>query len=87
MRHFELPKIYGTTTVGERGQVVIPSAIRKKMKIESGDKLIVFTRHDKFIGLLKSDQLDDFLDKITSHVSEGLEKINKFKKELKRHSK
>ena len=37
MRHFELPKIYGTTTVGERGQVVIPSAIRKKMKIESGE--------------------------------------------------
>lgn len=33
---------YGSVTVGERGQVVIPVSARKRFGIESGDKLLVF---------------------------------------------
>ena len=32
---------YGSVTVGERGQIVIPSEARKKMNINPGDKMIV----------------------------------------------
>lgn len=32
---------YGAATVGERGQVVIPSEARKKYHISSGDKVLV----------------------------------------------
>ncbi len=32
----------GTSTMGERGQVVIPSNVRKYAKIRAGDKLVVF---------------------------------------------
>ncbi|MHB9036488.1 MAG: AbrB/MazE/SpoVT family DNA-binding domain-containing protein [Armatimonadota bacterium] len=32
---------YGTATVGERGQIVIPSEARKQMGINSGDKMLV----------------------------------------------
>ena len=33
---------YGVTTVGERGQVVIPAKTRKDMNMRSGEKLLVF---------------------------------------------
>jgi len=33
---------YGTTTVGERGQVVIPAQARRELGIDAGDKLLVF---------------------------------------------
>ena len=34
-------KFYGSVTVSERGQVVIPSAARKDFGIKTGDKLLV----------------------------------------------
>lgn len=37
-----LPKLIGTTTVGERGQIVIPADAREELEINSGDKLLVF---------------------------------------------
>ena len=37
-------KFLGATTVGERGQIVIPAAARKALDITSGDKLLVFSR-------------------------------------------
>jgi AbrB family looped-hinge helix DNA binding protein len=49
---------YGSVTVGERGQFVIPAEARKRFKIESGDKLLVLsTPQDKGIMLCK---IDDF---------------------------
>lgn len=40
---FDLKKMFhGATTVGERGQVVIPAAARRELGIEPGDKLLVF---------------------------------------------
>ncbi len=35
-------KLYGTATVGTKGQVVIPSDARESMSINAGDKLLVF---------------------------------------------
>jgi len=35
-------KFYGSVTVGERGQVVIPAEARKDFGIQPGDKLLVF---------------------------------------------
>jgi AbrB family looped-hinge helix DNA binding protein len=32
---------YGSVTVGERGQVVIPAEARKRFRIEPGDKLLI----------------------------------------------
>lgn len=37
-----LPRLIGTTTVGERGQIVIPADAREELGINSGDKLLVF---------------------------------------------
>ena len=34
-------KFYGSTTVGERGQIVLPAKLRNGFKIKKGDKLLV----------------------------------------------
>lgn len=36
------PKFYGSTTVGSRGQIVIPCDLREELDIESGAKLLFF---------------------------------------------
>jgi AbrB family looped-hinge helix DNA binding protein len=65
-------KIYGATTVGERGQVVIPAQIRKAFNIKPGDKLIVFAKHE-MIGLIPAEEFNQFL-------SEAADMLAKFKK-------
>jgi AbrB family looped-hinge helix DNA binding protein len=38
--HVDLPQLFGSVKVGERGQVVIPQAARGQMGIKAGDKLL-----------------------------------------------
>lgn len=38
---FKEPKFFGSTTVGDRGQIVLPVELRKKYQIKTGDKLLV----------------------------------------------
>jgi AbrB family looped-hinge helix DNA binding protein len=78
--HFD-KKSVGTTVVGERGQIVIPSAVRERLNLKRGDKLLVFTKHDKFIGLLKTDEIDQVLDHITEKFNTTMQKIRKNIKE------
>lgn len=33
---------YGTATVGERGQIVIPADLRKELEVQAGDKLLIW---------------------------------------------
>ena len=37
----------GVATVGERGQVVIPANAREELRINAGDKLLVFLTPDR----------------------------------------
>jgi AbrB family looped-hinge helix DNA binding protein len=37
-----LGKLYGTASVNERGQIVIPAEARRELGIECGSKLLVF---------------------------------------------
>jgi AbrB family looped-hinge helix DNA binding protein len=60
---------YGSATVGERGQVVIPAEARQELGIEPGDK-ILFMRHPIHEGLqvFKIDAVRDFLDEFSASV-------------------
>jgi AbrB family looped-hinge helix DNA binding protein len=60
-------KLYGTATVGSKGQVVIPAEAREAMGIQTGEKLYVFGS-DHFIGMLKEDQFKEMLDRLTEHA-------------------
>ena len=48
---------YGSVTVGERGQVVIPAEARRAHGVQPGDKLLVF-RHPYMRGLVLA-RVDD----------------------------
>jgi len=61
-------KIYGSATVGERGQVVIPANIRKSFRMKPGDKLIVFAKHE-MIGLIPAEEFSQMLDKASEMLS------------------
>jgi len=44
-------KFYGSVTVSERGQIVIPVDARKDFKIKTGDKLLVFGDMERGLGI------------------------------------
>lgn len=60
---------YGSATVGERGQVVIPAEARNELEIKPGDKLLIM-KHPVHQGLMmvKLDHLRDFLDEFSREV-------------------
>jgi AbrB family looped-hinge helix DNA binding protein len=47
-------KVYGSTTLGERGQIVIPAEARKDFGFEVGQKLIVMS-HGRGVLVLNAD--------------------------------
>ena len=59
-------KVYGLITVTDKGQIAIPVEIRKELEIEAGTKLMVVKRDDcKGINLIKTDVLDNFVNKLS----------------------
>ena len=56
---------YGSVTVGERGQIVIPAEARNEMDINPGDKLLVM-KHPIHKGLVvvKFEAMKEFLEEL-----------------------
>lgn len=56
---------YGTATVGERGQLVIPAEARTELGIQSGDKMLVM-KHPLHDGLMvfKIEAAQNFLAEV-----------------------
>ena len=44
-------KFYGSVTVSERGQIVIPADARRDFGIKTGDKLLVFGDLERGLGI------------------------------------
>lgn len=62
-------KLYGTTTVGTKGQVVIPSEVREKFNIKSGDRMyVVGSEQGKWIGLVHEEQMRAMLAHLTDNI-------------------
>jgi AbrB family looped-hinge helix DNA binding protein len=61
-------EMFGTTTSGERGQVVIPAAARKHFNIKKGEQFLVVSGgpHDDFIGLVPMRSLNKLVTKVKS---------------------
>ena len=58
------PKFYGATTVGERGQVVIPAEARRDLNLVPSTKLLVFGTHNRGgIMITKAESFADFITK------------------------
>ena len=64
-------KLYGTSTVGTKGQVVIPADAREELNIQTGDRLyVVGSEKGQFVGFIKEDQLRKMLDHLTDNVDQ-----------------
>lgn len=63
--------LYGTVTVGERGQIVIPKEARDQFEIKPGDMLIVVGEAKKGIALVKASAMKDFALKILGVLGEA----------------
>ncbi len=71
-------KVYGTATVGERGQLVIPAELRKALRIKSGDQLMVFAKLDKkVINLMPEKEFSEFLEKAAKLIAKLESKVHK----------
>ncbi len=59
-------KLYGTTTMGARGQVVIPAEARKELHLEAGDQLVVMGKFGKVLGIMKTEEMSAFVETVMS---------------------
>ncbi len=66
---------YGSVTVGERGQVVIPAEARKKLGLNPGDKLLVMG-HPFATGIVlaKIESVREFISAFTAGLR-GAEEV------------
>lgn len=55
-------RMFGSVTVGTKGQVVIPKEVRESLSINPGDTLVVVTKHSKAIGMIKTDDMEAFME-------------------------
>lgn len=69
-KHHIGKSFYGSTTVGEKGQVVIPMEARKAMKLLKGEKLLVFGKGTDMLALAKISQIH----RLAEDLSERLER-------------
>lgn len=68
---------FGSTIIGERGQVVIPQEARSALKLEKGEKLLAFGLKGESLLLTK---LSSFR-KISEVLEKKQQEINKILKE------
>jgi len=62
-------KLYGTATVGTKGQVVIPATARDELGINTGDRLYVVGSPSKgMIMLLQEEELEKFIEQMNLQV-------------------
>ena len=65
------PKLYGSVTVAERGQVVIPAEARRDLKIGPSTKLLVFSGPDKRgLMFVKAEAVTEFIAHATAMLSQ-----------------
>ncbi len=74
------PKVFGSTTVGPRGQVVIPANARKEMSIDTGTTLLVFKAfHGQGLVLLKVDAIEQMMSMVSQQLSDFEKLVKDFK--------
>ncbi len=66
----DAPKFYGATTVGERGQVVIPAEARRDFEMTPATKLLVFgSRGHGGLMLTKAEAVSEFITTATGMLT------------------
>lgn len=74
MKHEHSHHFFGSTTIGEKGQVVVPAEARRLMGLKTGDKLLVFGMGKNMLTLAKSEQLEKMAEHLSAKLK-GLREI------------
>ena len=61
---------YGTATIGQRGQLVIPASARKRLKLLAGEKVLVFGKAEQMIAIVKINQLNRIVSQFTKALGD-----------------
>jgi AbrB family looped-hinge helix DNA binding protein len=62
-------RLYGTATVGTKGQIVIPADAREELDIKPGDRLYVIgSPKASAVMFIKEEQLESFIEKININI-------------------
>ncbi|RYX79572.1 AbrB/MazE/SpoVT family DNA-binding domain-containing protein [bacterium] len=73
-------KLYGTATVGTKGQIVIPSEAREELNIQPGDRLYILNAmNGSGIVCLKEEMLESMVASLTAQVEDFRALQNKTK--------
>lgn len=69
---------YGSVTVGERGQIVIPAEARTALGYGPGDKLLIVRHpHHKGLMVFKLEHAKQFLEDLSSAIDSAFGGANK----------
>ena len=69
-------KKFGTATLGERGQVVIPAEIREELDLEQGEQFMVLLINDSVV-FIPGDKFEEMVSQLDQKVT----KLKQFKEE------
>jgi AbrB family looped-hinge helix DNA binding protein len=67
-------KLASTVTLWPKWQIVIPKEVRDTLNLKQGDSLVLFLKNNKFIWLLRNDDLEELTDFIENQLK-NLQKI------------
>lgn len=70
-------KFFGSTTIGKKGQLVIPMETRKEMAWKEGDKLLVFGLENGMVVITKLDQVKDLANRLEEKMKAVKQYIKK----------
>lgn len=57
-------RMHGTVTVGSKWQIVIPKEVRNMLDLNEWDSLLTITKYGKFVGFVKTDKVEEFIELI-----------------------
>lgn len=70
-------KLYGTATIGSKGQVVIPADAREELGLKPGDRLyVVSAMGSGGVVFLKEEKLERMVEQMAAQI-EGLREYKK----------
>lgn len=67
--------IFGTVTMSERGQIVIPKAARDTMDMKPGERLIVLGDENEGIALMKASLFEERLAEVMKQAQQSSEEV------------
>ena len=68
-------KIHSSVVVGTKGQFVIPKSARELLEILPWDNLMIITKWKKFMGIIKSSDIEFFSDYLNEHIKNHSEHL------------